>query len=112
MTGFGGESQRPLMRDLTEHPDFLQLAVPRFERIKVSLMKAPAAIVDVSYGDTAELEAELALVADAPFAQTFMTACSPGIVASAMENRHYPTQEGYVRAVAAALRTEYRAIVD
>jgi 5-methyltetrahydropteroyltriglutamate--homocysteine methyltransferase len=112
MTGFGGTSQRPLMRDLQEHPDFLELAVPRFERIKVSLMAAPAAIGDVTYRDTRELDAECALVADAPFAQTFMTACSPGIVASAMENRHYATQEEYVRAVAAALRTEYRGIVD
>jgi 5-methyltetrahydropteroyltriglutamate--homocysteine methyltransferase len=41
-----------------------------------------------------------------------MTACSPGIVAAAMENRHYGSREEYVRAVAAALRTEYRAIVD
>jgi 5-methyltetrahydropteroyltriglutamate--homocysteine methyltransferase len=112
MTGFGGTSQRPLMRDLQEHPDFLELAVPRFERTKVSLTAAPAAIGDVTYRDTRELDAECALVADAPFAQTFMTACSPGIVASAMENRHYATQEEYVRAVAAALRTEYRGIVD
>ena len=43
-----------------------------------------------------ELEAECALVADAPFAQTFMTAASPGIVASAMDNRHYPSREEYV----------------
>jgi 5-methyltetrahydropteroyltriglutamate--homocysteine methyltransferase len=112
MTGFGDTSQRPLMRDLAEHPDFMQLALPRFQRIKVSLMAAPAAIADVTYRDTTELDAECALVAGAPFAETFMTACSPGIVASAMENRHYATQEEYVRAVAAALRTEYRAIVE
>ena len=112
MTGFGGESVRPFMRDLTEHPDFLELAAPRFARIKVSLMTAPAAIADVTYRDTTELEAECALVQGAPFVETFMTACSPGIVASAMQNRHYPTMEEYVRAVAAALRTEYQAIVD
>ena len=112
MTGFGGESQRPMMRDLSEHPDFLELAVPRFQRIKVSLMSAPAAIGDVAYRDGGELAAECDLAADAPFAETFMTACSPGIVASAMENRHYPSMEEYVRAVAAALRTEYLAIVD
>ena len=75
-------------------------------------MTAPAAIGDVTYRDTGELDAECALVADAPFAQTFMTAASPGIVASAMENRHYASLEEYVRAVAAALRTEYRAIVE
>jgi 5-methyltetrahydropteroyltriglutamate--homocysteine methyltransferase len=112
MTGFGDTSQRPFMQDLAEHPDFLQLAAPRFARIKVSLMAAPAAIGDVTYKDTTELDAECALVADAPFTRTFMTACSPGIVASAMQNRHYPTMEEYVRAVAAALRTEYHAIVD
>ena len=112
MTGFGGQSDRPLMRDLREHPDFVQLAVPRFQRIKVSLMSAPAAIAEVTYRDTSELDAECALVAGAPFEQTFMTACSPGIVASAMENRHYPSMDEYVRAVAAALRPEYRAIVD
>ena len=112
MTGFGDTSQRPLMRDLAEHPDFMELALPRFQRIKVSLMAAPAAIAEVTYRDTTEVDAECALVADAPFAQTFMTACSPGIVASAMQNRHYATQEEYVHAVAAALSTEYRAIVE
>ena len=112
MTGFGGTSQRPLMRDLLDHPDYMELALPRFQRIKVSLMSAPAAIGEVTYRDTTELDAECALVADAPFAQTFMTACSPGIVASAMENRHYGSREEYVRAVAEALRTEYRTIVD
>ena len=112
MTGFGGTSHRPMFRDLFEHPDFVELAFPRTDRIKVSLMRAPAAIADVSYRDTDELEAECALVAAAPFAQTFMTAASPGIVAAAMENQHYPSREEYVRAVAEALRTEYRAIVD
>ena len=112
MTGFGDTSHRPLMRDLLEHPDFLDLALPRNQRTQVSLLRAPAAIAEVTYRDTTELEAECALVADAPFAQTFMTAASPGIVAAAMENRHYPSLEEYVRAVATALRTEYRGIVD
>ena len=52
MTGFGGTSQRPLMRDLLEHPDFLELALPRRERMKVNLMAAPAAIGEVTYRDT------------------------------------------------------------
>ena len=112
MDGFGGTSNRPMFRDLRDHPDFVELALPRAERIKVNVRTAPAAIADVSYRDTDELEAECALVADAPFAQTFMTAPSPGIIAAAMENRHYATLEEYVRAVAAALRTEYLAIVD
>jgi 5-methyltetrahydropteroyltriglutamate--homocysteine methyltransferase len=112
MTGFGGASGRSQMADLADHPDLGELMRARRERMEVTLMGAPAAVGAVSYGDTGELEAELALVADAPFTETFMTAASPGIVASVMENRFYPGLEEYVTAVADALRTEYRAIVD
>jgi 5-methyltetrahydropteroyltriglutamate--homocysteine methyltransferase len=112
MTGFGGTGLRSPFRDLAEHPDFVEMALPRAQRIKVNLFQTPAAIADVTYRDTGEVEAECALVVDAPFAQTFMTAASPGIVAAAMENRHYPSREEYVRAVAAALRHEYRVIVE
>jgi 5-methyltetrahydropteroyltriglutamate--homocysteine methyltransferase len=112
MSGFAGRSRRHLMRDLSEHPDFTALARARTERMQVNLMKAPAAVGEVAYRDTTELDAECALVAGAPFAETFMTAASPGIVASAMENQYYPSREPYVRAVAAALSVEYRAIVD
>ena len=112
MTGFGDSSHRALMRDLADHPDYLELAAPRYARMKVNLMAAPAAIAPIEYKDTKEIAAECALVRDAGFAETFMTAASPGIVASAMENRFYSTRDEYVRAVAAALATEYRFIVD
>ena len=112
MTGFGGTSQRSIMRDLTDHPDFVELALPRFAHMKVNLMAAPAAISEVTYRDTAEVEAECRLVSDAPFAQTFMTAASPGIVVSAMDNRHYASREEYLGAVAEALRAEYRFVVE
>ncbi len=112
MTGFGGTSRRPPMRDLMEHRDFLEMAFGRRERMQVDLMHAPAAIGPVAYADTAELDAECALVADAPFTETFMTAPSPGIVVTAMENRHYASRTEYVQAVAEALGVEYRAIVD
>jgi 5-methyltetrahydropteroyltriglutamate--homocysteine methyltransferase len=111
MTGFGGVSQRALMQDLLDHPDFLDLVVPRHLRRQVNLMAAPAAVTAVAYRDTSEVDAECDLVAGAPFAETFMTAASPGIVASAMENRHYASMPHYVHAVAAALRSEYHAIV-
>lgn len=112
MTGFGGASQRRLMRDLREHPDFLALAMPRRQRTKVNLMAAPAAVAEVTYRETIEVDSECALLAGAPFPQTFMTAASPGIVVAAMENRYYALREDYVRAVATALRTEYRAITE
>jgi len=112
MTGFGGVSQRAVMRDLLEHPDFLDLVVPRHQRRQVNLMAAPAAVDGIEYRDTSEVEAECDLVAAAPFAETFMTAASPGIVAAAMENRHYDSMQRYVEAIADALGNEYRAIVE
>ena len=54
MTGFGGQSNRALMRDLTDHPDYLELAVPRYARMKVNLMAAPAAIGPITYHDTTD----------------------------------------------------------
>jgi 5-methyltetrahydropteroyltriglutamate--homocysteine methyltransferase len=110
MTGFGGTGQRPEKRDLLDHPDFQ--ALTRNRRAQVSLMAAPAAIADVAYRDTTEVESECALVADAPFTETFMTAASPGIVVSVMENRHYDSMDGYLGAVADALSVEYRCIVE
>jgi 5-methyltetrahydropteroyltriglutamate--homocysteine methyltransferase len=112
MTGFGGTSQRAFMQDLVDHPDFIELALPRFSRMKVNLMAAPAAVSGVAYRDTTEMADECGLVAEAPFAQTFMTAPSPGIVVSAMQNRHYASREDYLDAVAAALRTEYLFVVE
>jgi 5-methyltetrahydropteroyltriglutamate--homocysteine methyltransferase len=112
MTGFGGVSQRAFMRDLTDHPDFIELQLPRFQRIKVNLFGAPAAIDEVSYRDTTEAAAECALVRDAPFLRTFMTAASPGIVAAAMENQHYASREEYVAALGRALAVEYRYVVE
>jgi len=117
MTGFGGSSQRPLMRDLAAWPGFLALKAPQFARDSVSLMSAPKAIGPVrSLGaDTIEREClALRAILDAQphsFAEAFVTAPSPGIVACAMQNAHYPSLGEYVAAVAAALRVEYEAIV-
>jgi 5-methyltetrahydropteroyltriglutamate--homocysteine methyltransferase len=110
MTGFGGTGRRAEKRDLIDHPDFV--ALTRTRRGQVSLMAAPAAVAEVSYRSTSEAEAECALVLDAPFPETFMTAASPGIVASVMENRYYGSMAEYVAAVAEAMAVEYRCIVQ
>src|SRR5205814_752733 len=112
LDGFGGQSERPFMADVLDHPDFVELSLPRFDRIKVNLRKVPAAIGPVLYRDTTEVDAECALVAGAPFAETFMTAASPGIVAAAMQNRFYASDAEYVHALGVALSTQYRYIVE
>lgn len=111
MTGFGGTSHRSIMRDLLDHPDYLEQARGRRERAQVNLMAAPACVGPVAHRSAAEVEAECDRLAGAPFAETFLTACSPGIVAAAMEDRFYGDTAAYVEAVAAALAVEYRTIV-
>ncbi len=117
ISGFGGQAQRPLMRDLALHPAFLELMLPHYTRGSVSLLTAPKAIGAVRYENRAPLDADLArfaaVAAAQPqrFAETFWTAPSPGIVACAMQNEHYASLGEYVDAVAEALRTEYEAVV-
>ena len=116
MTGFGGKSQRPFMRDLVEFPSFVRLKAPDFARDMVNLMTAPQAIGPVRSLGGGACAAECAAFADLLAAQPkhvaecFVTAPSPGIVAAALENAHYPDLGAYVDAVAEALRPEYEAI--
>ncbi|MBI3770689.1 MAG: cobalamin-independent methionine synthase II family protein [Deltaproteobacteria bacterium] len=118
MSGFGGASARPIMRDIVQFQSFLALKLPELSRTMVSLMDAPQAIEAVRYTDPSHVERECADLArilresSGRFVETFMTAASPGIVAAAMANAHYATLDEYVLALAAALRVEYRAIVD
>jgi 5-methyltetrahydropteroyltriglutamate--homocysteine methyltransferase len=116
MSGFGGKSQRPFMRDLVHYPDFLAMRAPDFAKDMVNLLAAPRCEGAVEYVDRAPLEREIAAYrralagAEGAFAESFWTSPSPGIVASAMQNAHYASLEAYVDALADALRTEYAAI--
>lgn len=117
LTGYAGESNRPTMRDITAYPTFLQLKLPEYARDMVSLVRAPKAVGEVRHATLDPLREEcdgyeqvLAEIAP-PFAESFMTAASPGIVAAAMLNEHYYSYEDYVFAVAEALRPEYEHIV-
>ena len=118
LTGFGEESDRPIMRDLVRYPSFVQLKLPEFSRPMVSLLRAPRAVSAVRHADPAapardveRYAAGVAALGDG-FVESFMTAPSPGIVASAMQNAHYPGLPEYVAALAEALRPEYEAVVE
>jgi 5-methyltetrahydropteroyltriglutamate--homocysteine methyltransferase len=117
LSGFGGRSDRPIMRDIVQFPSFLDLKLPEFSRTMVSLMNAPQAIGEVHYVDRSEVERECAdylrimREQPRPFVESFMSAASPGIVAAAMLNAHYPTDRDYVFALADAMKTEYEYIV-
>lgn len=119
MTGFGGHGARAPMRDIVMYPSFLQVLMRMTSTGEsVSLLAPPQAVGDVAYKDDAAIRAECARLrrhvdglAVKP-AGTFMTAPSPGIIATAMENKHYPDLAAYVDALGKALATEYRTVIE
>lgn len=115
MSGFGGQSNRPRPRDMADFPDFGKLLAERFPR-RGKQFNAPQAIGEVRYRDTAAIDAEVARLAHNAKAagrstsDCFMTAPSPGIIASTLLNAHYPSHRDYVFALGREMRNEYAAI--
>jgi 5-methyltetrahydropteroyltriglutamate--homocysteine methyltransferase len=116
MRGFGGASKRRMSRDQIEHPDYAaRLARQRAGGPRIS--DAPQAVAEVAYTDLGEAVAECELFqrcagAERPgFAEAFMTAASPGVIATIMLDAYYGSHERYVRALAREMRKEYELIV-
>jgi 5-methyltetrahydropteroyltriglutamate--homocysteine methyltransferase len=77
----------------------------------VTASVTPTAVGPIEYHGTAEVDAESALLPNAPFTQTFMTAVSPGMMAAALNNQNYSSEEDYLRALGRALSVEYHDIL-
>ncbi|MDP6342502.1 MAG: cobalamin-independent methionine synthase II family protein [Alphaproteobacteria bacterium] len=119
MSGFGGSGSRPPLQDVARYPIFSEMRQRQMAAgTAVSNFEPPKVIGPVAYLDRAVIERECgdfravldAQPADVPDA--FMTAPSPGIIAAAVPNEHYDSEQAYVDALAEALRVEYEAIVD
>jgi 5-methyltetrahydropteroyltriglutamate--homocysteine methyltransferase len=117
MTGFGGESIRPTPLDHDEFPLFAALRQARAGR-RNRIGNPPNAIGPVQYirpeaarGECDMFRGALAQASRKPV-ETFMTAASPGIIATTMVNEYYDSYETYVFALADELRTEYEIIVS
>jgi 5-methyltetrahydropteroyltriglutamate--homocysteine methyltransferase len=119
MTGFGrgGPVDRPLPLDAKNFPIWFE-QVQRSGRRRLNVYHFPQAIGEVRYEDTQAVEKEcddfLACLerCDDGFAESFMTAVSPGFAATAMINQHYDSHEAYVFALARGLKREYEVIVE
>jgi len=118
MSGFGGSWQRRTRADALRYPVFRQMMEQQLAaREAVSNMGPPKAIGEIRYLGTDAIEAECSDFRKAldetatQFVEPFVTAPSPGIVAAAMKNEHYSTEEAYLDALAAALKQEYETIV-
>ncbi len=120
LSGLGGSWTRPTRGDVDAYPEFQKLWARQYGgTIGVSnLMGIPKAIGEVRYLDDTAINDECrhfkSVLEAAPgaFAEPFMCAPSPGIVALACRNEHYDTLDAYLAALGRALQVEYEAIVQ
>src|ERR1700730_12153036 len=120
MSGFGGGWTRKVFADVTHYPAFMAWKAAH-DAVNESISNVggiPEAVGEVRYLDCAPVEAECAdfrAALDAVqgrYAEPFMTAPSPGIIAAAMRNAWYDTEDAYLAALGRALQVEYEAIVS
>ena len=118
MSGFGGNWNRKPMADIAKYPGFAAWGHAENRPSVSNRDGVPEAIGAVEYLDPAlvreecdEFAATLNEVAPAGFMEPFMTAPSPGIIAKAMRNAFYDTEDKYLAALGKALQVEYEAIV-
>ena len=115
MRGFGGASHRELAQDLIDFPDYAEMLARR-RRDAARIADAPQAIAEVEYADlspaAAECDGFLRATDAAPrkFVERFMTAASPGVIATILLSAHYGSHEQYIMALAREMRKEYELI--
>jgi 5-methyltetrahydropteroyltriglutamate--homocysteine methyltransferase len=119
LSGLGGSWERPSRADVERYPDFKRMWIEQHAaRTQVSSLGGlPKAIGEVRYLDDRAIREECrdfnAVLANTPdvFVEPFMSAPSPGILATAVRNEHYDTLANYLAALGRALQVEYEAIV-
>jgi 5-methyltetrahydropteroyltriglutamate--homocysteine methyltransferase len=111
MCGFGGESRRPPARDQLDFPSYVRQTAARFPHTARAI-NAPAALAEIRYVNSTPIKDDAARLKrlGGDFRELFMTAPSPGIVATTMLNQYYDSHAAYLTALASALAHEYRAI--
>src|SRR5215469_13818764 len=113
LAGFGGDTPREPGQDLVEFPGLLRKLA---ERGATAKYRRPRCVAAVTVKDLQPLETDIrnlhAAASAAHPTGTFMNAASPGVIALFQPNDYYRTQDEYLEALAAALQSEYAAIVQ
>ena len=115
MRGFGGESKRPSPTDYANFPAFAAQALRRAPK-RSKVRNAAQAVADVVYDDLTAATEECRMFRaaldglDKKPVEAFMTAASPGIIATTLLNAHYDSHEAYVFALAGEIAKEYQLI--
>lgn len=120
LSGLGGRWERPSRADVDRYPQFKRMWTEQHaSKTQVSALGGlPKAIGAVRYLDDRAINDECRAFNDVLaenreiFAEAFMSAPSPGILATAVRNEHYDTLADYLAALGTALQVEYEAIVS
>lgn len=118
MSGFGGSWTRRTMADVAKYPGYRAWAAEQdgLRRSVSNRGALPKAVAEVRYLDPALVQAECDTFRETlkqvrgRFVEPFMTAPSPGIIAAALLNEYYGTEDAYLAALGRALQIEYEAI--
>ena len=113
LSGFGGDNERQVAKDLQPFADFrTRMAVFAGKQT----FKRQACVGPIGVIERESLRKDLenlraAVDAHRPH-EAFMNSASPGVVSAFQPNKYYPTHEAYVEAIGAAMQEEYEAIVN
>jgi 5-methyltetrahydropteroyltriglutamate--homocysteine methyltransferase len=107
LSGFDGEPRSRNLAD-SEFPDWVR---PFRPQVRYPTNNGPVELRDPGAvrRDIANLRTALDSV---PRSDVFMSAASPGVIDTFMPTTYYASDEEYLKAIGAAMRDEYRAIVD
>ncbi|HVN44481.1 MAG TPA: cobalamin-independent methionine synthase II family protein [Steroidobacteraceae bacterium] len=112
-SGFGGDTPREPGQDLVEFPGLLRKLA---ERGATARYRRPRCVSAIAVSDTKPLATDIRNLNEAAArvhpTGVFMNAASPGLIALFQPNDYYRTQDEYLEALAAALQSEYEAIVQ
>ena len=111
LTGFAGHEPAKPRLDTGPYPNF-NAAYARMTGENVA--RRAVCVAPIEWRDREPLHQDIAnlkaATAGLDVADIFMTAASPGLVPVFQTNRHYPSHEAYVEAIATAMQEEYEAI--
>ena len=114
LTGFEGERlvRRRVHLDEADFPEYA--AAPTHQSSRS--MPLPACTSPIGWKDWPAVQRDIdnlkAATADSQVEEVFMTAASPGVIATFLPNEYYPSDEAYLYGLAEVMKDEYNAIAE
>ncbi len=113
ITGFSGENPEPrVFTDRAEFPEWNASYTPN----SPALFVRPMCTGPLSWTDKAAVQVDIdnfhAALDGADNEDAFIPSASLGIISEIMNNRHYPSEEAYLYALADVMKEEYQAIAQ